>query len=100
LRPDFAHFFFNVFLRQKIFPPAIFNILKEPLETNDTSTERSDTQVFGAGKVKGMALSEGLNAYLPPKEIERKVNLMEQSQDEKNNTTILFLYCEQSAKCF
>ena len=41
-----------------MFPPAFFNILKEPsivysTETNDTSKERSDTQLFGAEKCKG-----------------------------------------------
>jgi hypothetical protein len=37
-----------------MFPPDFFNILTEPLlnrtETNDTSTERSVTQLFEAGK--------------------------------------------------
>ena len=54
-------------------------------ETNDTSTERSDTQLFGAGKFEGVALSKVLHAHLPPKDIEKKVNLTEQSQDSKEN---------------
>jgi hypothetical protein len=38
------------------------NILKEPLlctETNEISEENSDTQLFEAGKYKGMALLGG-----------------------------------------
>ena len=50
-------------------------------DTNDTSTERSDTQLFVAGKCEGVALSGGLHAHLPPKDIEKKVNLLEPSQD-------------------
>ena len=52
-------------------------------ETNDTSKERSDTQLFGSGKFKGVALSGGLHAYLPQKDIDQKVNLTEQHQDAK-----------------
>ena len=54
-------------------------------ETNNTSTERSDTQLFGAGKCEGVALSGGLHAHLPQKDIEKKVNLTEESQDAKKN---------------
>ena len=54
-------------------------------ETNDTSTERSDTELFGSGKSEGVALSGGLHvhAHLLHKDIEKKVNLTEQSQDAK-----------------
>jgi hypothetical protein len=52
-------------------------------ETNDTSTDRSDTRLFGTGKSEGVALSGGLHAYLLPKDIGKKVNLMEESQDAK-----------------
>ena len=52
-------------------------------ETNDTSTKRSDTQLFVAGYSEGMALSGGLHAHLLQKDIEKKVNLMEESQDAK-----------------
>ena len=38
-------------------------------ETNDTLTERSDTELFGAGKSKGVALSGGHHAPLPQKHI-------------------------------
>ena len=41
-------------------------------ETKDTSTKRSATQLFGAGKSEGMALSGGLYTHLPQKEIEKK----------------------------
>ena len=41
-------------------------------ETNDTSKKRSDTQLFGAGKFEGMALSRGLHVCLPQKDIEKK----------------------------
>ena len=41
-------------------------------ETNDTSTESSDTQLFGAWKFEGMALTGGLHAHLPQKDIEKK----------------------------
>ena len=40
-------------------------------ETNDTSTESSDTQLFGAGKFKGLALSGGIHSHLPQKDIVR-----------------------------
>ena len=33
-------------------------------ETDDTSTESSDTKLFGEGKSEGVALSRGLHAYL------------------------------------
>ena len=54
-------------------------------ETNNTSKGRSDTQIFGAGKFKGVPSSGGLHAYFLKKGIEQKVNLMEQSQDSKRN---------------
>ena len=41
-------------------------------ETNYTSKERSDTQLFGAGKFEGVVLSGGLYAHLPQKDIEKK----------------------------
>ena len=41
-------------------------------ETNNTSKERSDTQLFGAGKFEGVALSGGLHAHLPQEDIEKK----------------------------
>ena len=37
--------------------------------------------LFAAGKFKGVALSGGLHAHLLQKDIEKKVNLMELSQD-------------------
>ena len=40
-------------------------------ETNDTSTERSNTQLFRVGKSKGLAFSVGLQDYLPQKDIEK-----------------------------
>ena len=36
-------------------------------EANDTSKDRSDTQLFAAGKSEGVALAGGLHAYLPQK---------------------------------
>ena len=54
-------------------------------ETNDTSTKRFDTQLFGVEFFEGVALSGGLHAHLPQKDIEKKVNLTEQSQDQKND---------------
>ena len=50
-------------------------------ETNNTSKERSDTQLFGAGKFEGGALSGGLHAHLPQKDNDQKVNLTEESQE-------------------
>ena len=50
-----------------------------------------------------MALSEGLHAHLPKKDIEKKVNLTEQTQDEKKIVPILFLflyYEKLYAHCF
>jgi hypothetical protein len=69
-------------------------------ETNNTSTESSDTQLFGAGKSKGVALLRGLHAHLPQKDIEKRVNLTKPSQDAKKKkimiATSLFLYYELS----
>ena len=39
---------------------------------NDTSTESAVTQLFGAWQSEGVALSEGLHAHLPQKDIEKK----------------------------
>ena len=56
----------------RIFPTAFFNILTEQSTgTNNTSTKSSDTQLFGAGKFKGLALSGGLHSHLPQKDIVR-----------------------------
>ena len=68
------------------FSPSLFQYSERTIastETNDTSEESSDTQLFGAGKSEGVALSGGLHAHLPQKDIEKKVNLTEQSQDAK-----------------
>ena len=35
-----------------------------------------------------MALAEGLHAYLPQKDIDQKVNLMEQRQDTQKKLTV------------
>jgi hypothetical protein len=56
-------------------------------ETNDTSTESSDTKLFVDGKSEDVALSGGLHANLPQKDIEKKVNLTEESQDAKKKNT-------------
>ena len=53
------------------------------IETNDTSTESSDTKLFADGKFECVALSGGLHAHLPQKDIEKKVNSTEQSQVAK-----------------
>ena len=52
-------------------------------ETNHTSTESSDTQLYGAGYFEGVALSGGLHEHLPQKDIEKKLNLTELSQNAK-----------------
>ena len=61
---------------------------------NKSSKERSDTQLLGAKKFVGMPFSRGLHDLLLEKDIEKKVNLKEQIQDETNkkNVPILFLY--------
>jgi hypothetical protein len=48
------------------------------------------------GKFEGVAISGGLHAHLPQKDIEKKVNFVEQTQDAKKKETarILFLYYE------
>ena len=66
-------------------------------ETNDTATERSDTQLYGARKSEGMALSRRFHTNLPQKDIEKKLNLTELSQGAKIFfliTQILFSYYE------
>jgi hypothetical protein len=64
-------------------------------ETNDISAESSDTQLFAAGKSKGVALSGGLHAHLPHKDFKKKVNLAELSQDAKkkkfNRTNLILI---------
>ena len=51
-------------------------------ETYNTSTERSDIQLHGAGKSEGVALLGELHTYLPQKD---KVNLMESGRKKKFN---------------
>ena len=66
-------------------------------ETNNTSTESSDTQLFGAGKSEGVALSGGLHAHLPQKDIEKKMKYNGAVRmKKKKNAPILFLYYKQS----
>ena len=50
-------------------------------ETNDTLEESSDIQLFRARKFRGVALSGGLDAHFLKKDIEKKVNLTEESRD-------------------
>ena len=51
-------------------------------ETNDTSIESSDSFLqIEIRKSEGVTLSRGLHAHLLQKDIEKKVNLMELSQD-------------------
>ena len=56
---------------------------KATTESNNTSKESSDTQLFAARKVEGVALSGGLHAHFSQKDIETKVNVTEESQDAK-----------------
>jgi hypothetical protein len=68
-------------------------------ETNDTSKGSSDTQLFGAGKSGGVALSGGLHAYLPQKDIEKKSKFDGGKSGRKKKiliAPILFLYYEES----
>ena len=66
-------------------------------ETNDPSTESSDTQLFGAGRSKGVALSGGLHAHLSQKEIESK-GKFNGAKDAKKKLIApsLFLYYDLS----
>ena len=64
--------------------PASWYCLIASTEIRETSTERFDTQLFGSGKPKGVALSGRFYTHLLQKDIEKKVNLMELSQDAKN----------------
>jgi hypothetical protein len=41
-------------------------------ETNDTSTESSDTELFADGNFEGVALSGGLHAHLLQKTLKKK----------------------------
>ena len=83
----FSQFPQNVIVSKNIFSGFFQNSDKivASIETNDTSTERSDTQLFGVGKSKGVAFSGGLTFYLPQRNIEKIVNLMELSQDAKKS---------------
>ena len=74
-------------------------------ETNNTSKERSDTKLFGAGKFEGKALSGGLHAHLPQKDNDQKVNLTEESQEAKKKkfnlaNLILILWGKSGVKEF
>ena len=65
---------------------SLFQFFEETIastETNDILKESFDTQLFAARKFKGVALSRGLHTHLPQKDIEKKVNLTEESQDAK-----------------
>ena len=90
-------------VRQSFPEPSGFQYSERTIastETNNTSKERSDTQLFGAGKFEGVALSGGLHAHLPQKDIEKKVNLTEQSQEakkKKNNwANLILILCGKS----
>ena len=64
----------EITLFQKI-SPGLFQYSERVIastETNDTSEEGSDTQLLGAGKFGGVALSGGLPAHLPQKDIKKK----------------------------
>ena len=55
---------------KNLFPPAFFNILKGIIastETNNTSEQSSDTQLFGAGKFEGVACLGGRQASFQQK---------------------------------
>ena len=68
-------------------------------ETSDTSTERSDTQLFGSGKSKGVAISGRLYTHLPQKDIEKKSKFNGAKSGLKKIVLIaqiLFLYHELS----
>ena len=63
--------------KEKRFPPA-FSYSERTIastETSDTSTERSDTKLFGSEKSKGEAISGRLYTRLPQKDIEKKIRL-------------------------
>ena len=62
---------------------AFFNILTEPLPVQKQMIPQlsSDTKLFADGKSKGVALSRGLHAHLLQKDIVKKVNFTEQSQN-------------------
>ena len=88
---------------KNIFPPesSLFQYSERTIastETIDASKENSDTQLFAARKFEGVGLSGGLHAHLPQKDIEKKVNLTEESRAFKKNliAPILFLYHEES----
>ena len=92
--------FITIFNLQKDISSSLFQWFIASAETNNTSKGRSDTQIFGAGKFKGVPSSGGLHAYFLKKGIEQKVNLMEQSQDSEIYffvVPILFLHDEESS---
>ena len=62
-------------------------------ETNDTSKERSDNQLLAAEKTKGLALSEGLPAYLQQKNIEKKRKFAGANSGSKKKCLIAPILC-------
>ena len=63
----YFHNFLKVTNLQKIISSSLFPYFERTIastETNDTSAESSDIQLFGAGKFKGVALSGGPHTYL------------------------------------
>ena len=83
---NYFHNFLKIISFQKNISSSFFQYSDRTVaskEINDTLTERSDTQLFEAGKSKGVAFLGGLHAHLLQKDIEIKVNLTEQIQDAK-----------------
>jgi hypothetical protein len=80
---------------KKIFLLAFFQYSDKTVastETNDTSAESSWSQLFGSG---------GCHTYLLQKDIEKKANLTEPSQDAKKKNLIQFLIflCYELSVC-
>jgi hypothetical protein len=78
LKSDFSLTYFPNFKFRKI-SSSFFQYSERTIaitETNNTSKERSHTQLFGDRKFEGVTLSKGLFAYFLQKGIEQKVNLM------------------------
>jgi hypothetical protein len=81
----FSQFPNNNFISKKIYS-ILFQYSDRTIaitETNDTSTENSDTELFADGNFEGVALSGGLHAHLLQKALKKEVNLTELSQDAK-----------------
>ena len=87
---------------KNIFPPAFFNILKEPLLVQKQTIPQKKALILSFLQLESLRAwhyQEGSTPTCRKKTLKKKVNLTEESQDAKKKNLIapiLFLYYEES----